>query len=122
MKFVQRITTTLKSKSLLVDLAGKKTEFLNAVAEAVIMEEIPAELVLNWDHTGFKLIPSSVWTMERKGEKWVEIVGVNDKRQITAVICGTILGEFLPVQLIYQGKSNHCHPKFSFPPDWHITH
>ena len=122
MNFVQRKATTSKSKSSLVDFEEKKAEFLDPVAEAVDMEEIPAELVLNWDQTGIKLVPSSVWTMERQGEKRVEMVGVNDKRQITAVFCGTMLGEFLPVQLIYQGKTDRCHPKFSFPPDWHITH
>ena len=122
MNFVQRKATTSKSKSSLVDFEEKKAEFLDAVAEAVVMEEIPAELVLNWDQTGIKLVPSSVWTMERQGEKRVEMVDINDKQQITAVFCGTMLGEFLPVQLIYQGKTNRCHPKFSFPPDWHITH
>ena len=49
------------------------------------MEEILAELVLNWDQIGIKLVLSSVWTMERQGEKWVEMVGINNKRQITAV-------------------------------------
>jgi hypothetical protein len=122
MKFVQRKATTSKSKNSLVDFAERKAEFLDAVAEAVVMEEIPAELVLNWDQTGIKLVPSSVWTMERQGEKRIEMVGVNDKRQITAVFCGTMLGEFLPIQLIYQGKTHRCHPKFTFPPDWHITH
>ena len=122
MKFVQRKATTSESKSSLVDFAEKKAEFLDAVAEAVIMEEIPAELVLNWDQTGMKLVPSSVWTMERQGEKRVEMVGINDKRQITAVFCGTMLGEFLPVQLIYQGKTDRCHLKFTFPLNWHITH
>ena len=122
MKFVQRKATTSKSKSTFTDFAVKKAEFLDAVAEAVVMEEIAAELVLNWDQTGMKLVPSSVWTMDRQGERCVEMVGVNDKRQITAIFCGTMLGEFLPLQLIYKGKTNHCHPKFSFPLDWHITH
>ena len=40
----------------------------------------------------------------------------------TAVFCGTIQGVFLPVQLIYVGKTAWCHPKFNFPPSWHITH
>lgn len=52
----------------------------------------------------------------------MEMVGVNDKRQITVVFCGTLLGDFLPIQLIYKGKTNRCHPRFSFPPDWHTTH
>ena len=29
---------------------------------------------------------------------------------------------FLPVQLIYQGKTSRCHPPFEFPDGWHITH
>ena len=96
-----------------MDFPQKKAEFLNAVAEAVVMEEIVAELVLNWDQAGIKLVPSSVWTIERQGEKRVEMVAVNNKRQITAVFCGTMLGEFLPVQLIYQGIIDCCH--FPYP-------
>ena len=98
-----------------MDFEEKKAAFLDAVTETVFMEEIPAELVLNWDQTGIKLVPSSVWTMERQEEKRVEMVGINAKFQITAVFCGIMLGEFLPVQLIYQGKTDCCHPKFSFP-------
>ena len=52
----------------------------------------------------------------------MEMVGINNKRQITAVFCGTMLGEFLPAQLMYQEKTDHCHAKFSFPLDCHITH
>ena len=48
--------------------------------------------------------------------------GVGDKRQITAIYCGTILGDFLPLQLIYQGKTPRCHPHYKFPPEWSITH
>ena len=32
------------------------------------------------------------------------------------------LGDFWQIQLIYKGKTNCCHPRFSFTPDWHITH
>ena len=79
---------------------------MSDVATTVEMEEIPAELVLNWDQTGIRLVPSSTWTMERRGEHRVEMVGVNDKRQITAVFCGNALGEFLSLQLIYYGTPN----------------
>ena len=47
---------------------------------------------------------------------------LKDKRQITAVFCGTIQGDFLPVQVIYKGTTQHCHPCFKFPPGWHVTH
>ena len=46
---------------------------------------------------------------------------IEDKLQLFLVV-PCMLGEFLPVQLIYQGKSNKCHPSFQFQPEWHITH
>ena len=42
--------------------------------------------------------------------------------QITAVFGGSAVGDFLPVQLIYKGKTSHSHPRFVFPLNWHITH
>ena len=88
----------------------------------MIMNEIPPELtILNWDQTGLNLIPSSSWTMEQRGARHVEITGLNDKYMITAVFCGTLCGDFLPL-LVYQGKTERCHPKYNFPKDWHITH
>ena len=80
-----------------------KEAFLAHVTTAVTMEEIPPELILNWDQTGIKPVPCSSWTMEKCREKRVETAGTNDKRQITAVFCGTALGDFLPIQLIYKG-------------------
>ena len=60
--------------------------------------------------------------MEGRGKRRVEMIGVNDKCQITAVFCGSTSGEFLPVQLIYTGKTAHCHPRYPFPPEWNVTH
>ena len=76
-------------------LTQLKEGFLDDIVEAP-MEEIPAELILNCNQTGIKLVPCSSWTMEKQGEKQVEMVGANDKRQITAVFCGPLLGDFLP--------------------------
>ena len=122
MKFVQRKATTAKSKFTPVDYETLKKSFLADVVATVTMEEIPAELILNWDQTGIKIVPSSTWTMERKGANRVEMVGVNDKRQITAIFCGALTGDFLPVQLVYKGKTSRCHPHFQFPSGWHIAH
>lgn len=122
MEFVKRRASTAKSKHSVANFAELKQLFLNDVVTTVTMEDIPPELIMNWDQTGIKLVPSSNWTMERRGARRVEIIGVNDKRQITAVFCGTLLGDFLPIQLIYQGKTSRCHPRYEFPLDWHITH
>jgi len=32
-----------------------------------------------------------------KGAKRIELIGLGEKRQITAVVCGTLKGEFLPL-------------------------
>ena len=60
--------------------------------------------------------------MEKQGTKSVYITGANDKRQITAVFCGPLVGDFLPIQIIYQGKTPHCYHKYQFLPDSDITH
>ena len=59
--------------------------------------------------------------MEEKGAKRVDCVGLDDKRQITVVICATLSGIFLPFQVIYQGKTLACLPKYSFSPEWNVT-
>ena len=41
---------------------------------------------------------------------------------ITAVFCGSATGDFLPIQLIYKGKTSRCHPPFAFPSGWRIIH
>lgn len=74
-----RTCTTAKSKYTIANFAQKKEEFLQAIHDTAVMEEICPELVFNWDQTGVKLVPSSSWTMERRGERQVKMVGVNDK-------------------------------------------
>lgn len=68
------------------------------------------------------MIPTNAWTMEQKGSKQVKVIGVDDKRQITALLACTMSGDLLPPQLIYAGKTDACHPKVNFPKDWNVTH
>lgn len=122
MHYVKRKGSTARSKESVSDFMERKSTFLQDVVATVEMKEVPFELILNWDQTEIKIVPSSNWTMEMQGSKRVEITGIADKRQITAVLCGNLVGDFLPVQLIYQGKSDQCHPHYEFPDDWDITH
>ena len=105
MNYVRRKATTSKSKHTPQKFAELKETFLNDIAAVVGMEEITPELVLNYDQTGIHLVPVSAWTMDKMGSKRVEIAGVNDKHQITAVFCGSAAGDFLPLQLVYKGKT-----------------
>ena len=49
MGFIQRRATTAKSKYSLQNFTEKKTEFLTDLASTVEMEEIPPQLIFNWD-------------------------------------------------------------------------
>ena len=109
-------------KVLVADFEGLKEQFLADTAAEIIMNDIPAELVINWDQTGLKIIPTGDWTMHRSGEKVIPIVGSDDKREITAVLAATATGQCLPPQLLYKGKTQRCHPVVAFPTGWDIWH
>ena len=54
---------------------------------------------------GVTLCPSfTPWTM--KEAKMVEILAKDGKGQITAVFCGSMTGDCLPLQLIYERKKD----------------
>ena len=101
MNYVKRKSTT-KAGIAVRNFDKIKDQFLLDIKGVKMMEDIPDELVVNWDQTGIKYVPVSQWTMEQKGAKRVEVHGVDDKRQITAVFGGSLTGDFLPVLLVYE--------------------
>ena len=120
MGYVKRRAST-KAKVSVADFDSFKSQFVFDVKAVIEMEEVPGELVINWDQTGIHYVPVSSWTMAKEGSKRVEIAGIDDKRQITAVFAGTMVGDFLPPQLIYKGKTAKCLPSVKFPSEWDIT-
>ena len=120
MKFVKRRGSTT-TKYLVGDFESIKCQFLADIVMVKTLLEIPDDLILNWDHTGINIVPGSSWTMDQKGQQHVELLALDDKRQITAVVCGSLTGNLLPFQLIYQGKTAACLPKVTLPQDWHVT-
>ena len=69
------------------------------------MDEIPGELIINWDQTGINYIPVSSWTMQSEGAKKVEIIAKDNKLKNTRALAGSLKGDVLPLQVIYQGKT-----------------
>lgn len=67
-----------------------KSEFFSKIKNVVNEHNIPADLIYNWDHTGLHYVPVSNWTMEVEGTSKIPIVGLDDKRQITAVFAGIV--------------------------------
>ncbi|CAG2200201.1 unnamed protein product [Mytilus edulis] len=68
------------------------------------------------------MVPTSEWTLEEKGSKDCSIVALDDKREITGVVGISLTGALLPFQLIYKGTTDRCHPSYTFPKDWNVTH
>ena len=60
--------------------------------------------------------------MDKKNEKLVPIANSAEYRQVTGTFSITLSGDFLPLQIIYQGKTVRCYPKFNFPEEFNITH
>ena len=104
-----------KAKILPGNFIVIKEQYLMGIKSVTTMEEILCELILNWDQTAMKIVPSLQWTLE--------IVATDDKHQITAVLACSLAGSFLPIQLIYKGTTPRCLLKnVSFPEDRHLTY
>ena len=99
---------TSAAKVMPKDFDELKEQFIQVIRTIVEFVEVPLNLVINWDQTGIQYVPVLNWTFEAKGSKRVEICGVDEKRQITALLAGELTGTFLPPQLIY--VENFCLP------------
>ena len=75
-----------------------------------------------FDQTPLGFTAPNKATFTERGAHSVPIANVDDKRQITGTFCVNMPGEFLPIQLIYAGVTDRCHPKVKFPESFHITH
>ena len=45
----------------------------------------------------------------------LSIGNLDDKRQITGTFVVNLSGEYLPIQMVYTGTTDLCHPKVNFP-------
>ena len=83
-----------------------KEVFLADIAAETLMNDIPDELIFNWDQTGLHMVPTGEWTMHKSGDKVIPISHSDDKRQITAVLAATLKG-CVPYIAIYSYLANY---------------
>ena len=50
------------------------------ISSTVAENSIPADLILNWDQSGMRMVPVNDWTMTTIGSKRVSVTGLGDKR------------------------------------------
>lgn len=121
MKFVRRFGTTGKvqiSEDLRQELSKS---YLYGIVSKIEKHKIPHSMVLNLDQTPSKYVPTSNKTMAKQGSKTVPIKGSTDKRSITATFTITLEGHFLPIQLIYAGKTKKSLPRVDFPKSFSLS-
>ena len=111
-----------KPKVTVSNFEEMRSQYLMDIKAIVTMEEIPDDMVLNWDQTAIKYIPLSNWTVDKEGSKWVKVVGIDNKCQIKTTFVASLSDHFLPVQLLYEGKPTKCHPTVEFLEGWRVTH
>ena len=82
---------------------------------------IPTSLVIHIDQTPSKYAPVPSRTLEKQGAKDVPIVGVDYKQAITATFGITFWNHFLPMQLIYEGKTTKSIPEVTSPKSFSLS-
>ena len=123
MGLVKRRGSTQGKKSVSsTEYQHLRSTYLHQISGIVAVHKIPPEMVVNWDQSGISIVPTCNWTMEQEGASRVEIAGLNDKRQITVTFAASLSGDLLPPQVLYQGKTERCHPSFTFPDGYDIWH
>ena len=85
--------------------------------------QIPDDLIIDFDQTPLSYVCSPNHTIHFKGGKSIALVGKRKSKQVAVTFLCTKTGIFLPMQLIYQGKTNRCQPTgIEFPDGFNITH
>ena len=77
--------------------------------------------MINMSQTRLSHVNTGKYTFSFKGAKNIPIKDMDNKRQITVTFAISCTGEFLPIQLIYAGKSEQSLPKCGFPPSFSVT-
>ena len=94
-----------------------ETSIMRAASVCASFRISHSSLVINWDQTALLLMPTHNRTYHSKKDKHVKVVGLEDKRQITAVTASSMNGDLLPIQLIYAGQDHNHKEKKAVPND-----
>ena len=63
-----------------LEVRSKIDRFDTCNGNTVAENSIPADLILNWDQRGMRMVPVNNWTMTTRGSKRVSVTGLGDKR------------------------------------------
>ena len=95
--------------------------YLHDIVSLVDNHNIPDSLILNLDQMKLKYVPCANHTLTKKGSNSIGIAGSDGKWCITGTLTVSLKGGFLPLQLIYGGKTNQSLPCFKFPESFSLS-
>ena len=121
MNFVKR-KGTKAAKKVPENFVELGDQFKARIHSVKTRYQIPPEMIVTFDETASKIIPTDDWTLEEQGATQVSIIGADDKRAITPRLAFSGSLEMLQSQLIYEGKTDLCHPNIETPAQVEITH
>ena len=122
MGYTVRAGTTCRPPVLYGLYTENRYTFLSSIVETVEQYSIPFELILNADQTPSSYVSVGRMTMAKRGEKSVPVKGLTDKRNITLTFAVIFTGDFLPMQIIYEGKTDRSQPRgVVSPKGFHVT-
>ena len=113
MGYVRRAGTTAKVP--ITDDLKKEIElvYLHGIVNIIEKYNIPPSLVLNLDQTPSKFVPGSRSTLAKK----------KVQPMITLTFAVTLNGTFLPMHIIYGGKTKKCLPRgVKFPSTFSLSY
>ena len=103
-------------------LAETKLDFQRKIKMIKEAYSIPDALIINLDQTPLAYLSTPNHTLEVRGTTSIPIVGKGKKLQITGTFTVTKDGTFLPMQLIYAGKTKRSTPQgIEFPHGFDVT-
>ena len=79
-------------------------------------------MIINFDQTPLSYVCTRDHTLHFKGDSSVPLKGKGKTKQITGTFAVSKSGLFLPMQIIYEGKTTRCLPKnVEFPEGFNVT-
>ena len=98
------------------DFEKKRDIYTKIGSELIFKYNLPPDLVINGDETAVRFVNLSNRTLNKKGARRVCLSGIGkDKAQIPVTLFVTEVGNVLPHQMVFEGKTKKLHPTHSLP-------
>ena len=115
MEWSKRKGTTCKIEPSKQFLLEEKLLFHRRIASIIEENDIPKELILNLDQTPL----GKILLIQKVQRQYLLKVQMIRYKSLQPSVSMT--GKFLPIQLIYEGKTPRCLPRFDFSADFNVT-